>query len=161
PAHRGGERVGNDVVGQFAEHGLVVVVAHLPGQPDRVGPAGDRQVGGQVADLVVLHDVVLLLLPEHAGDQPQAVVAGRDDAQLMAGIAVVITVADVLGWVDQRAAVVVDVGTVGKQGVVPERVVVVVGLLFLVALEVRVVVGEVEVPDLALHGQRALPPAVV
>src|SRR4029450_10147944 len=80
-ADRAGELVG-EVVRQLAEHRLVMVAAHLLGQPDRVRPAGDGLLRRQAADQVALLDVVVLLLPEQAGDETQALVSWRSKARV-------------------------------------------------------------------------------
>ena len=102
-----------------------------------------------------------LLLPEQATHHAQAVIPRRGDAQLVAVHRVAILALDELGRIDQVAGVVDDVRAVAGQRVVPERIVAVVAFFLLVALEMRVRVDQVEVADLALHGQGGLNPAVV
>ena len=79
----------------------------------------------------------------------------------MAGLAVTVARLDVLGRIDQVAVVVVEIGAVTGQGVVPETVVVVVGFGIDRAVETGEGVGQVEIADLALHRQRRLGEVVV
>ena len=124
-AERAGELVG-EVEIHLAEHGLVVVFADLLRQPERVGVAADFEIGAEPVDLVLLVDVVRLALVEQADDVAEAILARRSQAQLVAGLGVVVLAGDVLRRIDQVARVVVDVGTVAGQRVVPERIVAVV-----------------------------------
>ena len=55
----------------------------------------------EAVDLVALLDVVLLGLPEQAGHEAEAVLAGRGEAQLVAVLLVAVLALDVLGRVDQ------------------------------------------------------------
>ena len=56
-AERAGQLLG-EVEVHLAEHGLVVVLAHLLRQPERVRMAGDRKIGAEAVDQVLLVDVV-------------------------------------------------------------------------------------------------------
>jgi hypothetical protein len=107
----------------------------------------DGKLLGETVDLVALLDVVLLRFPEQPGGETQPVLAGRTQAQFVAVLLVPVLALDVLRRVDEVAGVVVR--AVGIKRVVPEAVVVVVGVDIVVALEVGIGVGEIEIADLA------------
>ena len=156
----GAGQLGQDVVAQLAEHRVVAVDADLIGEPQGLRPPRDRLVGRQLIHQIVLQDVVLLALGEQSADEPQRVVLGRGDAQLVAELAVVIAALDVLGGIDERTGVVGEIGDVGGLLVVQEGVVGVVGLRVVIALQIAAGEGDIEVADLALKREGRLPPLV-
>ena len=132
----------------------------LFGQPQRVGPAGNRRRRGKTIDDVVLRDAVRLMVEVEAGNKAEALILWRVDAQFVAGLGIAIDAVDMLARVDVVAVVVGDVFAVAGQRVVPERIVAVVRVGPVAAVEMGERIDEIEVADLALHGQRTLHPAV-
>ncbi len=83
PPRRQRER-GQNVVRNLGERGIVGIYTVLVGQIEGAGPAGDRQEGIEIVDLIVLDDSVCLPLVEQSGDKAQAIVARRGDAHFLA-----------------------------------------------------------------------------
>ena len=165
----GGRQLGRDVIGDFAEDRLVTVDALLVGQPHRVLPTWDRQqigeartVGAQLAwHVVPLVERVGLTLHEGTEGGAQCVFLRGGEAQFMAPLVEVVVADDLLGRIDEMEGVVVEVVTRSIPLVVEERVIAVVRVMELMALQVGARVDHVEVADLAFNRQRALGPRLV
>ena len=152
-----------EVVRDLAEHRLVLIEAHLLRQPPGVGPSRYFQYRREVVDQVILRDVVPVAVVEHADHRVQRQVDGRRDAQLVALQLVAVDAQDVLGRVDERAGIVEDVEAHWRavRRVVVERIVDVVRVRHVVAIEIGGGVDQIEIADLALDGERGLPPLVL
>jgi len=160
PAAGDGE-LGQDVKRQFAEHGIIAINALLVGQPDvALGGRGVDRID-DIVDDVILDDAVSLPLVKQAGDQAQALVRRRGEAQFVRLLGKGIVRPDILVGINQVPIIVVEKGAVAVQRVVEIGVIGIIEFAVDLALHVGAGISHVEIGDLAFDGQRRLPPFVV
>ena len=161
PPAAGHGQLRGDVERQLAERRIIAIDALLVGQPDVALGRRDGENIGKIVDNVILDDAVGLALVEQAGDEPQPFVGGRREPELVRLLGKGVVRLDVLVGINQVAIIVVEVRAVAVERVVEIGVIGIVELAVDLPLHVRSGIGHVEIGDLALDGQRRLPPFVV
>src|ERR1700730_17798658 len=94
-----------------------------------------------------------LALQEYTGRHPEPSLLRRGDAQLVAGLGVMIAPLNVLCGIDQVARIVQEIGAGSESAIVEQRVVGVIFVLVMVTRQIGARIDNIEVVDLAFDGE--------